>query len=201
MTFGTASLKSFMFRQIPGRLSVCGSHLRRWPFLSIGGVPSRHRPSNHSSTSSTTSQARCLLPRWYQQLGTGLDYQQLQPSYQRVSGSTSSSPYDFSKVLVDISSSSSQLASPKSSMELLNVSGQSMRSVNRPHSGHSPGSATAQSSTPCSDTLIGDILSQASVSMEPEDVDPDVDNTIIKIIKIIKKKDPYPDSRKPHDPQ
>ena len=34
-TFGTASSKSLMFRWIPGRLSVCGSRLRQWPFPSL----------------------------------------------------------------------------------------------------------------------------------------------------------------------
>ena len=92
---------------------------------------------------------------------------------------------------------SSQLVIPKSSMELLDFNGKSMPSVNRPRSGCSHGAAAAQSSTPCSDTAVGDILSKARVSRECEDVD----NTIIKIVKIVKKKDPDPDSRKPHNPQ
>ena len=67
----------------------------------------------------------------------------------------------------------------------------------RPRSGHSPVAAAAQSSTPHSDTPVGDILSEARISIEPEDVDPDTGNTIVKIVKIVKKKDPDPETRNP----
>ena len=85
-------------------------------------------------------------------------------------------------------------------IELLDFSGQSMPSVNRPRSGCSLGAAIGQSSTQHSDTLVGDILSEAQVSMEPEYIDPDADNTIVKILKVVKKKDSDPDSRKAQDP-
>ena len=102
---------------------------------------------------------------------------------------------------MDRSFSSSQLATPKSAMALLDFSGQRMPSVNRPPSGRSPGVSAAQSSTPCSDTPVADILSKTWVSIEPGDVDPEADNTIIKIMKLIQKKDPDRDSRNPNDPQ
>ena len=84
--------------------------------------------------------------------------------------------------------------------DLLDFSGQSMLSFSTPRSGHTPGAAAAQSSTPCSDTPVVDILSEARVSIDPSDVDPDPDNTIVKIMSV-KKKDLDPDTRKRQDPQ
>ena len=100
-----------------------------------------------------------------------------------------------------MSFSSSELAIPKSAMELLDFSGQSMPSVNRPPSGSSPGVSAAPSSTPCSYTPVVDILSESHVRIEPGDVDPEAYNTIVKIMKLVQKNNPDPDSRKPKDPQ
>ena len=54
------------------------------------------------------------------------------------------------------------------------------------------------SSSPHSNTPVGDVLSEAQVSMEAEDVDPD--ETLVKIVSIAKK-EPNPNSKKRKDPQ
>ena len=67
------------------------------------------------------------------------------------------------------------------------------------HSGVSPAAAGLQSATQCSDTPVGDVLSEAQVSMDPSITrDVDADETIVKIVAITKK-DQDPKERK--DPQ
>ena len=84
-------------------------------------------------------------------------------------------------------------------MDLLDYSAQSNPSFTCSRcSGGSPAAAAVQSCTPCSDTPIGDILSEAWVSMEPGEVDPY--ETLVKIMSITKK-NLNPDSKKHKDPQ
>ena len=94
----------------------------------------------------------------------------------------------------------SQLPTPMSAIDLLDDSGRSNYSFRHAGgSGVSPAAAGLQSSTPRSDTPIGDVLSEARVSMEPSITgDVDADETTIKIVAITRK-DPDPKERK--DPQ
>ena len=88
-----------------------------------------------------------------------------------------------------------------SATDLLDDSGQSNPSSFRHSrcSGASPAAAGLQSSTPSSDTPVGDILNEAWVSMDPSiSGDVDAEETIVKTVAITKK-DLDPKERK--DPQ
>ena len=88
-----------------------------------------------------------------------------------------------------------------SAMDLLDDSGQSNPSSFRRSrcSGTSPAAAYLQYSTPHSDTPVGDIQSEAQLSIDPSiSGDVDAEETIVKTVAITKK-DPDPKERK--DPQ
>ena len=83
-----------------------------------------------------------------------------------------------------------------SAIDLLDDSGQSVPSFRRPrHSTVSPAPAGSWSSTPFSDIPIGDVFSEARVSIKPITENLDPDETLVKIVAINRKE---PD---PKDPQ